>query len=65
MLSLLKSGFKGLAGGFKKTLGDKKRLVVVVALAVVWLLVNLLAAFDIFPFPVRILSCLLYTSRCV
>jgi hypothetical protein len=56
MLSLLKSGFKGLAGGFKKTLGDKKRLVVVVALAVVWLLVNLLAAFDIFPFPVRILS---------
>lgn len=56
MLSLLKSGFKGLAGGFKKTLGDKKRLVVVVALAVVWLLVNLLAAFDIFPLPVRILS---------
>ena len=56
LLSLLKSGFKGLAGGFKKTLGDKKRLVVVVALAVVWLLVNLLAAFDIFPFPVRILS---------
>lgn len=56
LLSLLKSGFKGLVGGFKKTLGDKKRLVVVVALAVVWLLVNLLAAFDIFPLPVRILS---------
>ena len=56
MLSLLKSGFKGLAGGFKKTLGDKKRLLVVIALAVVWLLVNLLAAFDIFPFPVRGLS---------
>ena len=58
LLSLLKSGFRGLAGGFKKTLGDKKRLVVVIALAVVWLLVNLLAAFDIFPLPVRILSLL-------
>ncbi len=56
LLSLLKSGFKGLVGGFKKTLGDKKRLVVVIALAVVWLLVNLLAAFDISPLPVRILS---------
>jgi len=56
MLSLLKSGFKGLAGGFKKTLGDKKRLIVVIALAVVWLLVNLLAAFDISPLPVWILS---------
>jgi uncharacterized Zn finger protein (UPF0148 family) len=56
LLSLLKSGFRGLAGGFKKTLGDKKRLVVVIALAVVWLLVNLLAAFDFFPLPVRILS---------
>jgi len=56
LLSLLKSGFKGLVGGIKKTLGDKKRLVVVIALAVVWLLVNFLAAFDIFPLPVRILS---------
>jgi hypothetical protein len=25
LLSLLKSGFKGLAGGFKRTLGDKKQ----------------------------------------
>jgi len=56
LLSLIKSGFKGLVGGFKKTLRDKKRLIVVIALAVVWLLVNLLAAFDIFPLPVRILS---------
>lgn len=56
LLSLLKSGFRGLAGGFKKTLGNKKRLLVVIALAVVWLLVNLLAAFDIFPLPVRGLS---------
>jgi hypothetical protein len=56
LLSLLKSGFRGLAGGFKKTLGNKKRLLVVIALAVVWLLVNLLAAFDIFSLPVRILS---------
>jgi hypothetical protein len=56
LLSLLKSGFKGLVGGFKKTLGDKKRLVVVVAFAVVWLLVNLLAAFAIFPLPVQVLS---------
>ena len=56
LLSLLKSGFKGLAGGLKRTLRDKKRLVVVIALAVVWLLVNLLAALDIFPLPLQVLS---------
>jgi uncharacterized Zn finger protein (UPF0148 family) len=53
---LLKSGFSGLANGFKQTLGDKKRLGIVIALAVIWLLVNLLASLDIFPLPVRVLS---------
>ena len=56
LLPLLKSGFSGLANGFKQTLGDKKRLGIVIALAVVWLLVNLLASLDIFPLPVRVLS---------
>ena len=56
LLSLLKSGFRGLAGGFKKTLGDKKRLVAVITLAIVWLLVNILAALDIFPLPLKVLS---------
>lgn len=56
LLSLLKSGFRGLAGGFKQTLGDKKRLGVVIALGVIWLLVNLLAALGLFPLPLRVLS---------
>ncbi len=56
LLSLLKSGFRGLAGGFKKTLGDKKRLFVVIALAAIWLILNILAALDISPLPLKILS---------
>ncbi len=56
LLSLLKSGFRGLAGGFKRTLGDKKRLRIVIALAVVWLAVNLFAALGSFPLPLRVLS---------
>jgi hypothetical protein len=56
VLSLLKSGFRGLGGGLKRTLHDKKRLGIVIALALVWLAVNLLAALGIFPLPVRVLS---------
>jgi len=56
LLSLLKIGIKGLAGGLKRTLHDKKRLVVVIALVIIWLLVNFLAALGIFPLPVRLLS---------
>jgi len=56
LLSLLKIGIKGLAGGLKRTLHDKKRLVVVIALVITWLLVNLLASLGIFPLPVRFLS---------
>ncbi len=54
--SLLKSGFRGLAGSLKQTLGDKKRLGVVIALGVIWLLVNLLAALGFFPLPLQMLS---------
>ncbi len=53
---LLKNGFRGLAASFKRTLQDKKRLSIVIALAAVWLLVNILAALDIFPMPIRVLS---------
>lgn len=56
LLPILKSGFRGLAGSFKKTLGDKKRLGVVIALAIIWLFINLLAALDIFPLPLQVLS---------
>jgi len=56
LLSLLKSGFRGLVSGFKRTLSDKKRMGVVIALGVIWLLVNLLAALDFFPLPLRVLS---------
>jgi len=56
MLSLLKSGFRGLGGGLKRTLHDKKRLGIVIALVLIWLVVNLLAALGIFPLPVRVLS---------
>lgn len=61
LLSLLKSGFRGLASGFKRTLGDKKRLGIVITLVVIWLLVNLLASLGIFPLPVRALSWLTAT----
>jgi hypothetical protein len=54
--ALLKSGFIGLASGFKQTLQDKKRLSIVIALALAWLVVNILIAFAIFPVPVRVLS---------
>lgn len=56
LFSVLKSGLSGLIGGFKRTLGDKKRLTVVTALTVVWLLVNVLAALGTFPLPIRLLS---------
>lgn len=56
LFSVLKSGIRGLMSGFKRTLGDKKRLTVVTALTGIWLLVNVLAALGIFPLPVRLLS---------
>lgn len=56
LLSVLKSGFTGLIGGFKRTLGDKKRLALVITLSITWLLVNVLAALGTFPLPVRLLS---------
>lgn len=56
LFAVLKSGISGLAGGFRRTLGDKKRLVMVIALVIVWLAINLLAALGIFPLPVRLLS---------
>jgi uncharacterized Zn finger protein (UPF0148 family) len=56
LLSLLKGGLQSLVSGFKSTLGDKKRLTIVIALAVVWLVVNLLYTLDISPFPLRVIS---------
>jgi hypothetical protein len=56
LLSLLKGGIRGLTVGFRRTLGDKKRLALVIALTVIWLLVNVLAALGTFPLPVRLLS---------
>lgn len=56
LFSLLKSGIRGLTVGFKRTLGDKKRLALVIGLIVIWLLVNTLASLGIFPLPVRLLS---------
>ena len=56
LLSLLESGFKGLVGGFRRTLRDKKRLVVVIVLVIIWLLVYLLVSLGISPLPVRFLS---------
>lgn len=56
LFSVLKSGLGGLMGGFKRTLGDKKRITLVIALTIIWLLVNLLAALGIFPLPLRLLS---------
>ena len=54
--AIIKSGFAGLAGGMKRTLRDKKRLAIVIALAVIWLLVNSLSAFGISPLQVKVLS---------
>jgi hypothetical protein len=54
--AIIKSGFAGLAGGMKRTLKDKNRLAIVIALAVIWLLVNSLSAFGISPLPVKVLS---------
>ncbi|MGI5860270.1 MAG: hypothetical protein ACOX8P_13350 [Tepidanaerobacteraceae bacterium] len=56
LFPVLKSGLSGLMGGFKRTLGDKKRLAIVIALTGIWLLVNVLAISGIFPFPIRLLS---------
>lgn len=54
--SVLKSGFTNLAKGFKRTIKDKKRLIVVIALTAVWLAVYLLPARGIFSLPVLVLS---------
>ena len=54
--AIIKSGFAGLAGGMKRTLKDKNRLAIVIALAVIWLLVNSLSAFGISPLQVKVLS---------
>jgi hypothetical protein len=56
LFSVLKGGISGLLNGFKRVFGDKKRLVLVIALVITWLLVNLLASLGIFPLPVRFLS---------
>lgn len=56
LFSVLRSGLSGLISGFKRTLGDKKRLVLVIALVIIWLLINTLASLGIFPLPVRLLS---------
>lgn len=56
LFAVLKSGWRGLLSGCKQALADKKRLKVVIALTIVWFFVNLLAALEIFPFPVRVLS---------
>lgn len=53
---VLRGGFRGLVGGFKRTLVDKKLLALVITLVIIWLLVNLLATLGIFPLPVRLLS---------
>lgn len=55
-IAVLKSGLGELSRSLKRTLGDKKRLIVVIALVVIWLVVNLLAALNIFPLPVHFLS---------
>lgn len=54
--ALLRSGFRGIASGFKRTLHNKKRLSIVIVLAAVWLVVNIFAALDIFTMPIRVLS---------
>jgi hypothetical protein len=53
---VLKGGISGLLNGFKRVFGDKKRLVLVIALVITWLLVNFLASLGIFSLPVRFLS---------
>lgn len=56
LFSVLKGGLRSLIGGFKRTLGDKKRLTIVIALVLVWFLVNILALSGIYPLPIRLLS---------
>lgn len=56
LFSVLKGGLRNLTGGFKRTLGDKKRLTIVIALVIIWFLVNVLAMSGIYPFPIRLLS---------
>lgn len=61
LFAVLKNGLRGLVSGFKGTLRDKKMLrVVVIPLTIIWLVVNVLAALDIFPLPVRLLSWLTF-----
>lgn len=56
LFSLLKNGFAGIVSSFKRTLSDKKRLGIVIVLAVVWLVVNVFVALGIFPLPIQVLS---------
>lgn len=56
LFSVLRSGVSGLKSGCRQTLSDKNRLSVVIVLTAIWLLVNVLAALDIFPLLIRLLS---------
>ena len=56
LLSVLKIGFSSLIKGFKRTIGNKKLLILVIVISVVWLLLNVLAALGISPLPLRLLS---------
>lgn len=60
LFKVLKNGLRSLVSGFKGTLRDKKMLRVVIPLTIIWLVVNVLAALDIFPLPVRLLSWLTF-----
>lgn len=56
LLKLLKNGVTSIASSFKRTLSDKKRLGLVIILAIIWLIVNFLYAMGISSLAVRILS---------
>lgn len=56
LIYVIKNGFSGLLKGFKRTLTNKKLLVLAIAVSIVWLLLYVLAVLDISPLPLRLLS---------
>lgn len=56
LLSIIKSGFSSLIKGFKRTFINKKLLVLVIVVSLIWLFLNVLTALGIFPLPLRLLS---------
>lgn len=61
-IKVIIGGFKSIKSGFLAALKDKKKLIPAIILAISWIVLTLLPALGINPFPVKILSFLTFAQ---